>query len=227
MELCEVFKDNGIQMSDKQIEQFELYANLLVEWNEKFNLTAITEKDDIYIKHFLDCLILQQYPLDGTVCDIGTGAGFPAIVLKIAIPQLDITMLEPNGKKVTFLNEVIRQLDLHDIRAINVRSEEYAMENRECFDVVTARAVAPMNILSELAMPLVKVGGHFISMKGPKAEEELSQTKAVELLGGAINSVRFFTLNNDSTRVIIDIVKIKETTRKYPRNYSQIKKKPL
>ena len=156
MELEELLNSLNITLEEDRLRQLELYADLLMQWNGKFNLTAITDRQEIYLKHFADCLLLNSYPLGETLCDVGTGAGFPAIVLKIADPDLKVTMLEPNHKKVTFLNEVIRQLGLKDIEAVDQRSEDYAREHYEAFDTVTSRAVAAMNILSELCLPLVK-----------------------------------------------------------------------
>ena len=175
MSLSSLLETSKIKLNAEQISQLERYGDLLIEWNEKFNLTAITEKEEIYVKHFLDCLILTNYQLCGNLADVGTGAGFPAIVLKIACPQLSITMLEPNNKKISFLNEVIRQLDLKDIVAVNQRAEDFAREHYEEFDFVTSRAVASLNILSELCLPLLKVHGHFLAMKGPRGQEELQQ----------------------------------------------------
>lgn len=228
MSLSSLLETSKIELNAEQISQLERYGDLLIEWNEKFNLTAITEKEEIYVKHFLDCLILTNYQLSGKLADVGTGAGFPAIVLKIACPQLSITMLEPNNKKISFLNEVIRQLDLKDIVAVNQRSEDYAREHYEEFDFVTSRAVAPLNILSELCLPLLKVHGHFLAMKGPRGQEELEQAaKGIARLSGVVLNVDSYQLADQQQRLVIDLTKNQPTSRKYPRNYSQIKKKPL
>ncbi|MCR5067922.1 MAG: 16S rRNA (guanine(527)-N(7))-methyltransferase RsmG [Erysipelotrichaceae bacterium] len=227
MELKELLDSLSMQLNEDQLKQLELYADLLIEWNEKFNLTAITDREEIYLKHFADCLLLCNYPLGESLADVGTGAGFPAIVLKIANPQLKVTMLEPNHKKVTFLNEVVRQLDLKDIEAVDQRSEDYAREHYECFDTVTSRAVAAMNILSELCLPLVKANGHFLAMKGPRGNEELQESaSALKKLGACVNAVDSYRLA-DQQRLVIDVVKNRPTDRRYPRNFSQIKKKPL
>ncbi len=227
MELKELLDSLSMQLNEDQLKQLELYADLLIEWNEKFNLTAITDREEIYLKHFADCLLLNRYPLGESLADVGTGAGFPAIVLKIANPQLKVTMLEPNHKKVTFLNEVVRQLDLKDIEAVDQRSEDYAREHYECFDTVTSRAVAAMNILSELCLPLVKANGHFLAMKGPRGNEELQESaSALKKLGACVNAVDSYRLA-DQQRLVIDVVKKRPTDRRYPRNFSQIKKKPL
>ena len=227
MELKELLQHHEMSLNDRQLEQLVLFADLLIEWNEKFNLTAITDRQEIYLKHFADCLLLNNYPLGRSLADVGTGAGFPAIVLKISNPDLHVTMLEPNNKKITFLNEVISRLGLKDIEAVNQRSEDYARSHYECFDTVTSRAVASLNILSELCLPLVKTGGHFLAMKGPRGIEELQESEnALTRLSGEVLSTDSFALD-DQQRLIIDIIKKAPTNRRYPRNYSQIKKKPL
>lgn len=228
MSLSSLLETSKIELNAEQISQLERYGDLLIEWNEKFNLTAITEKEEIYVKHFLDCLILTNYQLSGKLADVGTGAGFPAIVLKIACPQLSITMLEPNNKKISFLNEVIRHLDLKDIVAVNQRAEDFAREHYEEFDFVTSRAVASLNILSELCLPLLKIHGHFLAMKGPRGQEELQQAaKGIARLSGVVLNVDSYQLADQQQRLVIDLTKDQPTNRKYPRNYSQIKKKPL
>ncbi len=229
MDYKKIFLDNSIELNDDQFAKLEKYADLLVEWNEKFNLTAITNRDDIFVKHFLDCCLLaKEYNPTGTICDVGTGAGFPGVVLKIYNPDLEVCLLEPNNKKITFLNEVIHQLNLSGISTVCARSEDFAKNNFESFDYVTARAVAALNILSELTMPLLKVNGHFLAMKGPKGNQELQDaSKAIEILGGKAVRVQTLGLNEENTRIIIDIEKVKHTPSKYPRNYGAIKKKPL
>jgi len=228
MTFKEILIKENISLTDIQIEQFEKYCDLLIEWNEKFNLTAITNKDDVYIKHFIDCMMLNQYNLQGKLVDVGTGAGFPGIVLKITNPNLDVTLLEPNNKKILFLNEVINKLNLENIKAINQRSEDFAKQNFETFDFVTSRAVAALNILDELCLPLIKVNGHFLAMKGPKANEELQiAEKGIKILGGQVVSVQQNGLGDDNCRIIIDIEKRYHCDKKYPRNFSQLKSKPL
>ena len=228
MELREIFLSNNIEVTDRQLQQFERYADLLIEWNEKFNLTSITGREDIYVKHFYDSILPSLYrDLKGSLADVGSGAGFPGIPLKIMYPDLEVTLIEPTGKRCTFLNEVISQLSLDKITVVNMRSEDYARENVR-FDFVTARAVAELNILTELCLPLVKTDGHFIVMKGPKAYQELENaSRAIRVLGGTVREVREIPLSSDQTRVLIDIQKTSEHDPKYPRNYSQIKKKPL
>ena len=228
MELREIFLSNNIEVTDRQLQQFEKYADLLIEWNEKFNLTSITGREDIYVKHFYDSILPSLCrDLKGSLADVGSGAGFPGIPLKIMYPDLEVTLIEPTGKRCTFLNEVISQLSLDKITVVNMRSEDYARENVR-FDFVTARAVAELNILTELCLPLVKTNGHFIVMKGPKAYQELENaSRAIRVLGGMVREVREIPLSSDQTRVLIDIQKTSEHDPKYPRNYSQIKKKPL
>lgn len=228
MELREIFLSNNIEVPNRQLQQFERYADLLIEWNEKFNLTSITDREDIYVKHFYDSILPSLYrDLKGSLADVGSGAGFPGIPLKIMYPDLEVTLIEPTGKRCTFLNEVISQLSLDKITVVNMRSEDYARENVR-FDFVTARAVAELNILTELCLPLVKTDGHFIVMKGPKAYQELENaSRAIRVLGGTVREVREIPLSSDQTRVLIDIQKTSGHDPKYPRNYSQIKKKPL
>ena len=228
MELREIFLSNNIEVTDRQLQQFERYADLLIEWNEKFNLTSITGREDIYVKHFYDSILPSLYrDLKGSLADVGSGAGFPGIPLKIMYPDLEVTLIEPTGKRCTFLNEVISQLSLDKITVVNMRSEDYTRENVR-FDFVTARAVAELNILTELCLPLVKTDGHFIVMKGPKAYQELENaSRAIRVLGGTVREVREIPLSSDQTRVLIDIQKTSGHDPKYPRNYSQIKKKPL
>ena len=228
MELREIFLSNNIEVTNRQLQQFERYADLLIEWNEKFNLTSITGREDIYVKHFYDSILPSLYhDLKGSLTDVGSGAGFPGIPLKIMYPDLEVTLIEPTGKRCTFLNEVISQLSLDKITVVNMRSEDYARENVR-FDFVTARAVAELNILTELCLPLVKTDGHFIVMKDPKAYQELENaSRAIRVLGGTVREVREIPLSSDQTRVLIDIQKTSGHDPKYPRNYSQIKKKPL
>ena len=226
--MAEAAEAAGLQLNDNQLQQFTRYYEMLIEWNEKFNLTSITGREDIYVKHFYDSILPSLYrDLKGSLADVGSGAGFPGIPLKIMYPDLEVTLIEPTGKRCTFLNEVISQLSLDKITVVNMRSEDYARENVR-FDFVTARAVAELNILTELCLPLVKTDGHFIVMKGPKAYQELENaSRAIRVLGGTVREVREIPLSSDQTRVLIDIQKTSEHDPKYPRNYSQIKKKPL
>jgi len=226
MSLTDVLNEINISLSDTQKQQFETYADLLLEWNQRMNLTAITDRQDIYVKHFHDSLLLEYlYHPEGTLLDVGSGAGFPGLPLAINSPDLQVTLLEPIEKRCSFLNHVIEQLELNNVEVIRMRAEEFSGRT---FNYVTSRAVAPMNILCELCLPLTAINGHFIAMKGPKAKEELEQAqKAIRILGGETAEVRELLLPGDQTRVFVDIIKKKTTPQGYPRPYSRIKKKPL
>jgi 16S rRNA (guanine527-N7)-methyltransferase len=223
--LCET---KNITISEHQFEQLSRYARLLQEWNEKINLTAITDLNDIFIKHFYDSLLIAPYcTTAGSLCDVGSGAGFPGVVLKIVYPDLNMTLVEPTLKRVNFLRLVIAQLNLDNIEVINKRMEDCG-DLKESFDIVTARAVASLPILSELCLPFVKTGGVFIAMKGSSGEDELKVSKtALDTLGGKVSSVIKETLPDGSSRVNILIHKATASPGKYPRPYAQIKKKAL
>ena len=226
MVLTELVKQLDVELSQLQNQQFELYADLLIEWNQKINLTAITDRQDIYIKHFYDSLLLEKlFKPQGNICDVGSGAGFPGIPLAISNPQLNVCLIEPIEKRCNFLRHVCQQLNLNNVEVINSRAEDFKEKK---FEFVTSRAVAPLNILSELCIPLVQLNGHFIAMKGPRAFEEVEEAKkGIDLLGGKIIKITESKLPNEQTRICIDILKTKETPIKYPRHYSKIKKNPL
>lgn len=230
-EFIEALKEKGIVLTDKQLDQFDKYYHTLVEWNEKMNLTAITKEEDVYLKHFYDSLTISfDYHLTHqTLCDIGAGAGFPSIPLKIVYPELKITIVDSLTKRITFLNHLCEVLELENVTAVSARAEEYALKHRESFDIVTARAVARLNILDELCLPLVKLGGDFITLKGLKAKEELQEAKVgIEKLGGKVYKEVDFTLTDENDhRCNIFIHKEKLTPQKYPRPFGKIKKKPL
>ena len=222
----------GITLSEIQLKQFYNYMNLLIEWNKKINLTAITEPNEIILKHFVDSLTISKYISDGTrVVDVGTGAGFPGIPLKIYRQDIEITLLDSLQKRINFLDEVIRELNLEKIETVHSRVEDFGKDKkyREKFDISTSRAVANLATLSEYLLPLVKIGGKVISMKGSLIEEELENSKnAIKILGGGIERVDEFDLpNSDISRNIILIDKIKETPNKYPRKAGEPSKKPL
>lgn len=222
----------GITLSEIQLKQFYNYMNLLIEWNKKINLTAITEPNEIILKHFVDSLTISKYISDGTrVVDVGTGAGFPGIPLKIYRQDIEITLLDSLQKRINFLDEVIRELNLEKIETIHSRVEDFGKDKkyREKFDIATSRAVANLATLSEYLLPLVKIGGKVISMKGSLIEEELENSKnAIKILGGKIERVDEFDLpNSDISRNIVLIDKIKETPNKYPRKAGEPSKKPL
>ena len=230
-EFTEELKKLGINITNEQIDLLEKYYNLLIEWNDKINLTAITDKEEVYLKHFYDSLtLIKAYDLTKNikVCDVGTGAGFPGIVLKIVFPNIDIMLVDALNKRILFLNEVIDKLNLKNISAVHKRAEDFARENIEKFDLVTSRAVAKLNILSELCIPMVKIDGYFIAMKA-NIEEELSYSlSSIEKLGGNLEDVVSFNLpSENSNRNLIKIKKVKNTNIKYPRNFDKIKKNPL
>ena len=219
----------GLELSDQQLGQYEKYYKLLNEWNKVMNLTGIDEHDEVYEKHFYDSLLsVDDVEYAGSLVDVGSGAGFPGLVLKIAYPDLFVTLLEPIGKRCRFLQAVINELGLQKIEVVNMRSEDFAKDKRESYDYVTARAVSNLNILSELCVPLIKIGGHFVILRGASGHEEIVSAKeAFKVLGVKENKVSEKELNDGSKRVIADYLKIKETNHKYPRNYGMIKKRPL
>lgn len=227
----EALKEWHITLTQQQCQQFEIYYQMLVEWNEKMNLTNITEHDEVYLKHFYDSLTLAFYhPLsDEHICDIGAGAGFPSIPLKIVFPQLKVTIVDSLNKRITFLKALVDALGLKDVQAVNARAEEYCQDHRESFDIVTARAVARFEILDELCLPLVKKGGYFISLKGASGMAEYEQAKSgIAKLGGQLEAYHAFELfDRDDKRINFYIKKVKGTPAKYPRAFAKIKKSPL
>lgn len=224
----------GIELSDEQMKQFETYFNLLVDWNERMNLTAITDKKEVYLKHFYDSISVAFYhdfskPIK--IADVGAGAGFPSIPVKICFPHLNVTIVDSLNKRITFLNKLAEALNLVGVAFYHSRAEEFGQnkEHRENYDIVLARAVARLPVLSELCLPLAKVGGKFIAMKGASAREEVVESqKAISILGGNIGSVDTFQLQDEeSERGIIQIQKIKNTPKKYPRKPGTPNKQPL
>ena len=222
IKLREKLKKINIEFDDKKIEQFYKYMNLLIEWNEKINLTAITEPDDIILKHFIDSLTISKYINENKkIADIGTGAGFPGIPLKIAKPNIQMFLIDSLNKRIKFLEEVIKQNEIANTFAIHARAEEigHNKEYRGNFDVVTSRAVARLNVLLEYMMPLVKLGGKCICLKGPNIGEELEEAKkAIDILGGKIEKVEEIELpDSDNKRTIIIIRAVKQLPNRYPR----------
>ena len=220
-------KKLGIELTSQQLEKLNQFYKLLISWNQKMNLTRIIEKEDVYLKHFYDSLTLSKVidlKQDLTLCDVGSGAGFPGIVLKICFPNLKITLLDSLQKRVNYLNEIIKELDLKNIEAIHTRAEDYAKQNREKFDIVTARAVANLKILSELCIPMVKVNGLFIAMKANIEEEIENSTEILKKLDSKIEKIETFYLPiENSIRNIILIQKQKQTNNLYPRRIEKMK----
>lgn len=218
-----------IELNGKTVERFKKYASLLKEWNEKMNLTAITDEPEIVEKHFYDCLLPTDHDLldDKLICDLGTGAGFPGMVWAIAYPKCVVTLVDATGKKCMFLNEVIKELNLTNAFVVNSRGEDLDM--REHFDIVTARAVAPLNILLEVCVPLIKEKGLMIAMKGAKGKEELADAKkAIQKLYLKVININEQALPNDEgVRYNIILKKEKKTEKRYPRSWADIQKKPL
>lgn len=226
-------KDYKITLTENQYEQFQKYFELLVEWNEKMNLTAITDESGVALKHFADSLSLLNFvdiPQNSTLADVGTGAGFPGVVLKIARPDIKLTLIDSLNKRLVFLGEVCSQLGI-DAELIHSRAEDGARDEklRESFDFAVSRAVARMNVLSEYCLPYVKVGGAFCAMKGAQANEEFKESlNAINTLGGKLEKKYFFELpENGGERAIAVVRKVKNTPQKYPRQSGKIKAKAL
>ncbi len=224
----------GIQLTEKQIKQFLIYYEMLVEWNGFMNLTAITEYDEVMKKHFIDSIsLIKAYDVTKsvTVIDVGTGAGFPGLALKIAYPNLQVTLLDSLNKRIQFLDEVIDKLQLQGVETIHGRAEDFAKagELRETFDLCVSRAVANLSTLSEYCLPFVKVGGSFISYKSEKITEEMSAAEnAIKLLGGKVkDQVEFNLPDSDIYRNLFVIKKVKETPKKFPRKAGLPSKEPL
>ena len=219
-----------IILEEKQIKSFYKYMNLLLEWNEKMNLTAITEPNEVILKHFVDSLTISKLLEKGkSVIDVGTGAGFPGIPLSI-VNNENITLLDSLNKRITFLEEVINSLELKNIKAVHARVEEFAKNNkeREMYDIATSRAVAPLNVLLEYLLPLVKVGGRCICMKGSNTEEIDEAKNSLKILGGEIEKIEKITLpESDIIRNIIIVKKVKKTPLKYPRKPGTPSKEPI
>lgn len=224
----------GIELNDWQRKQFTIYFETLVEWNEKVNLTALTTQEDVYLKHFYDSISAAFYfdfDKDLQLCDVGAGAGFPSIPLKICFPQLNVTIVDSLQKRISFLNHLAERLELNDVNFYHDRAESFGknIKFRGTFDIVTARAVARMSVLSELCLPLTKRNGVFIAMKGAQADEELIKAKqAISLLGGQVDQTYTFTLpQEESERSIVIIKKTSGTPNKYPRKAGTPNKSPI
>lgn len=227
-----VTEQTGIELSEKQKNQYQRYYELVVEWNQKINLTAITEEEEFYSKHFYDSISLaffKDYSNVDNICDVGSGAGFPSIPLKILYPNLEVTIVDSLNKRIKFLNLLKDELELTNCNFIHARAEEIGQNRgyREKFEIVTARAVARLNVLSELCLPLVRKNGYFLSFKAQKAEEETKEAlNAIKLLGGKLEKDLEFSIEGEE-RHILEIRKAKETPNKYPRKVGTPNKKPL
>ena len=221
----------GIQLTDEQLHQLDKYYQLLIEWNKVMNLTGITEEKEVYLKHFYDSLTIAKVidlTKEKSLCDVGSGAGFPGMVLKIVFPNLKVTLVDSLNKRIKFLIEVANELNLKDIALVHARAEDFAKNNREKFDVVTARAVAPINVLLEYCLPLTKVGKYFIALKGNISQEIILLNNSLTKIGGKlINSQEFLLPIENSNRSLLVITKENPTSKKYPRHPKDIKNNPL
>lgn len=231
--LNSLFESHNFQCTDKQLRQFELFYDILIEWNNKMNLTAITEKNEVAVKHFFDSITPAFYYnfSNQKIIDIGAGAGFPSIPLKICFPDLQMTLLDSLNKRIIFLEHLVKMLELKDITLIHGRAEEVARQSdhREKYDIAISRAVAKINIISELSLPFISVGGNMISLKGPNSEEELADAKnALYLLGGKLFANKNILLpDNYGERNIVIISKVKTTSSKFPRKPGVPARQPL
>lgn len=231
--LSEKLKENNIELSNTQKEQFQTYYQLLVEWNEKMNLTSITDEHEVYLKHFYDSITPSfYYDFKGSlsICDVGAGAGFPSIPLKIIFPELKVTIVDSLNKRIQFLNHLADALGLQGVSFVHDRAETFGKGGyRESYDIVTARAVARLTVLSELCLPLVKKGGQFIALKSSKGEEELDEAQfAINVLGGNVKETFNFELPEEAgERQMIVIDKRRQTSKKYPRKPGTPNKSPL
>ena len=228
--LKDLFVKYNIEFTDEQLSKLEQFYNMVIETNKMFNLTAITEKQEFAIKHILDSALPISYlPQNASVIDIGAGAGFPSIPLKILRPDIKITMLDSLNKRVNFLNEVIEKLNLTNAKAVHARAEDYAISNREQFDVAIARAVANLTTLAEYCLPFVKIGGRFIALKGSNLSDELKDSEyAINILGGKTDQIqKVFISEIDAERNNLIVDKIKLTPNKYPRGKNLPRIKPI
>lgn len=221
----------NIDISQEQLNQLQIYYQMLKEENEKLNLTAIIEEKDVYLKHFYDSLTLSKI-IDlknvETFCDIGTGAGFPGLVIKILFPNMKVTLIDSLNKRLDFINKVVEKLNLKDIELVHARIEEYGIKNREKFDLVTARAVTNLNNLLEFSIPITKVNGYFVAMKANVDEEINTIDSAKKKLKCDIEKIEKFNLPiENSQRTLIKFIKNEKTEKQYPRRFSIIKQKPL
>ncbi len=237
MAVVEILKEKatayGIDISDDLAKKLEIYGELLKDWNSKINLTAILDDEGIAVKHFLDCLLVTksaEFKSGMKVIDVGTGAGFPGLVIAAAYPDVKVTLLDSTGKKLKAVADMAEKMGVSNATVVHMRAEDAGKnpDFREQYDYATARAVAELKVLAEYTLPFVKKGGEFLSLKGATAVEEISTgEKAVQILGGKINGVDEFSLPGGDKRAIIKVKKISQTSPKYPRPSAQIAKKPL
>ncbi|QUH19348.1 16S rRNA (guanine(527)-N(7))-methyltransferase RsmG [Alkaliphilus sp. B6464] len=238
MELKDILKDGSkemnVEITDHQVDQLIKYKDILLEWNQKMNLTAIEEEKEVMIKHFLDslsCIQTKYLKTEGRMIDVGTGAGFPGVPLKIALPNIELTLLDSLKKRIGFLEEVCRETNLTNVEFLHGRAEDFGQDkaHREKYDYAVSRAVAALNVLVEYCLPFVKVGGYFICQKGPGLIEELPEAKnAIKILGGEVVDQIVVDLPfSDITHHILVIKKIKQTPIKYPRKAGKPSKEPI
>ena len=223
----------GLEITDNQESQLEKYAEMLIEWNQKINLTAIVQPKEIGVKHFLDSMLIfknSEIPHNAKVIDVGTGAGFPGVVMKIVRPDLRLTLLDGLNKRLVFLSQLCEELGI-DAETVHSRAEEAGknVKYREKYDIATARAVTRLDALCELCLPMVKKGGAFVAMKGPAAAEELQEAeKAIKILGGKLEKIHEYTIpDTDVTHTAVVICKVGTTPKQYPRSWGKIKKSPI
>lgn len=234
-QFIKLLAQRGIELSKEQCEQFQIYYQLLVEWNKKMNLTSIVQIEEVYLKHFFDSvMLLWMAPIEmqeATLIDVGAGAGFPSVPLKIVRPDLKVTIVDSLNKRIQFLELLCQELGLSDVTPVHARAEELGqnVQYRQQFDIATARAVAPLNVLCEYCLPFVKKGGEFIAMKSTKVEEEVHQAqKAIKVLGAKLLDVTTTTLpGEESERAFVRIKKTLETPNKYPRRAGKPTKQPI
>lgn len=233
-QFIQALKEQGIELSEKQIQQFRRYFEILVEWNEKMNLTAITDEPSVYLKHFYDSISASfhfDFTKVTTVCDVGAGAGFPSLPIKICYPHLHITIVDSLNKRIQFLNHLSDEIGLDHVEFVHARAEEFGQnpQYREKFELVTARAVARLSVLSELCLPLVKEGGKFLALKAVSGDDELKDAKkAITVLGGKlVHHVAFELPVEESERTIYVFDKVKATPKKYPRKPGTPNKSPI
>ncbi len=237
MSVTEILKNHiteyGIEVDNELFKKLDIYASLLKEWNEKINLTAILDDEGIAVKHFLDCLLVGKYAdfkKGDKIIDVGTGAGFPGLVLAAAYPDCQITLLDSTGKKLKAVEDIASNMGVSNVQIVHMRAEDAGKkpEFREQYNYATARAVAELRVLLEYTLPFVKVGGSFLSLKGASAIDEIDGAKgALKTLGGKINQINEFSLPGGDKRAIINVKKISQIPPKYPRVSAQIAKKPL